>query len=256
MNRKGQGWLQLRIRSFIFGSTLPFRSLASILRHPELLFWSALPTLLTLAIYVTLYRVVTHFIEIHLTVSLAASLAEWGFDPTGWIAGLFRFLSRIVVLVAGAMTFSFAALVVSSIFNDFLAEAAEKYADPPLPKTSRPRLGQKIELIGIDIFKSIVAFGVIATAVAMAWIPIVNLFAGAAAVLMMTFGYTSYPQTRRGLGLIAGLGFLWRNLYACLGLGWILSLLFILPVIKIIAVPLAVVSGTLLVAQANTGSLR
>jgi CysZ protein len=157
----------------------------------------------------------------------------------------------VALLIAGAVTFSLVATIVASPFNDFLAEAAEPFAEPPLPAVVTRGWRHQLRLLRIDLLKSALAGLTTLLALLLAWVPGLNLLVFALAFLMVTFQFISYPQTRRGVTVRGGLAFLWRHAWACAGFGLVISALFSLPLIASLALPLAVVGGTLLVARAT-----
>ncbi len=115
---------------------------------------------------------------------------------------------------------------------------------PPQP------LFKKLRLLGLDMVKSVAATGAGLVALMLSWMPVVNFLALLMTFLLFCFQYISYPQTRRGLGVDEGFRFLWNHLYACLGFGAVISILFAIPIFSSFCLPLAVVGGTLLVARA------
>lgn len=179
-----------------------------------------------------------------------AYFQTWGWNPESWAAGLVLLFTKVLLFVIGGLTFSVVASIIASPFNDLLAEATEPWCVPRLPPVSETSWQDKLRLIGIDVTKSLAATVALILAVVTSWIPIVNAVSFAAAMLLMTFQFISYPQTRRGVRLRQGVAFLWRHLFACVGFGASLTFLFALPVISSVALPLAVVGGTLLVARA------
>lgn len=238
-----------RIQSFTYGLFLPFEALKLILSRPSLLAWSILPLSLTLVLY---YYVVGGLID-WAQGSLWGLLEGWGIDPQTWWAWIFLILTKIILLLVGALTFAFTSSIVASPFNDFLAERTERFATPALPPVKDASLRQQIRIIFIDLGKAIAAGIASLAALLLSWVPFLNLIAFVLMFLLITFQYTSYPQTRRGVKLGEGAGFLFRHLFACCGFGFSTSLLFAIPFVGSFALPLAVVGGTLLVARAPTG---
>jgi uncharacterized protein involved in cysteine biosynthesis len=241
-----------RAESFYFGLTLPFRAAKLIFSHPRLLFWSVLPTAITLTLYYYFIAAITS----HIAAFILAHVGD------NWLLVL---ISKVLVFVAAALTFSFAANLISTPFNDFLAESTERWAEPALPEPEIPSTGifagywrNKVRLIGIDAVKTFAAMIMGMIALLCSWIPVVNLAAVLITFLVFSFQFISYPQTRRGEKLSRALSFLGRHFFACLGFGAIGSLLFSIPIVSCLAIPLAVVSGTLLVARARekNGFLR
>ena len=236
-----------QVRSLIYGVTLPARAAALILSHPVLIAWSLLPIGVTLV----LYYLVIHSLSGLVRSWLAVHLATWHWNPNGFAAIVFSFFVHVLLLLVGAISFSFVAGIAASPFNDFLAESSEKWATPPLPPVQDRSILIKARLILIDAGKSIAATFAGLAALLLVWVPVVNAITFLLTFLLLTFQYISYPQTRRKQGLGDGIRFLWDHLFACIGFGAALSVLFTIPLISSLALPLAVVGGTLLVARAQ-----
>jgi CysZ protein len=181
--------------------------------------------------------------------SVSHLLQSWGW--TSWIITMIEWLSRIMVVLAGALTFTFASTLISSPFNDFLAEAAEPFGTPPLPPVPSQGLTYKIRLLWLDLVKTGASLVLSLAALVITWVPLLNIVGFVLVFLVMAFQYVSYPQTRRGLTLFQSLPFLRKNFFACVGFGAVVSILFSIPFLSVLALPVAVVSGTLLVAGAQ-----
>ncbi|MBI4924542.1 MAG: EI24 domain-containing protein [Bdellovibrio sp.] len=236
-----------RIRSFWFGCTLPISSARLILAKPQLIFWSVLPIVITLFLY---------FFLIQKAQDVAKNLLiyyflQMGLDPTGIILKAVLLMSRVFLWILSMFTFSFIASVASSPFNDILAECTEKWTMPSLKLVSKINFKEKLKLIGIDLLKTIATAIAVVVALSFSWLPVINIIVFVLAFLLLTFQYLSYPQTRRSEDLKHSLKFLWKHLYACLGFGVSFSVLFAIPLLSSLALPLAVVGGTLLYARAQ-----
>jgi uncharacterized protein involved in cysteine biosynthesis len=218
-----------------------------ILRTPSLASLSILPVGITL----TLYFVVISKAKLQVNLWLASALAAHGWNSSPWLLWVAHALASLGILVVGAVTFSFVSSIVASPFNDFLAERTERFVTPPLSPTSPLPWHQKLRLIWLDLSKTVAATTATLLALTLSWVPGLNIIALLLAFLLMSFQFTSYPQTRRGVTLRQGLSFLFQHAYACAGLGATLTLLFSIPLISSLSIPLAVVSGTLLVARAQ-----
>ena len=224
--------------SLWFGLTLPLRAAALILRHPRLLGASLLPWLLSVGLDAWLiHRVQTglgDWIHAHVPAGYA-----WAVTLILWVA----------LVIAGVVAFTFIAGIVALPFNDWLAEQTESRATPPLPPTARTSWSGKARLLSIDLFKTLCAlfFGMLG--LALTWVPGLNLVGIVLEFLVIAFQFLSYPQTRRGEGAWAGAQFVVRHFWACLGFGVSFAFLFALPLISSLALPLAVVGGTLLYAR-------
>lgn len=239
-----------RVRSFWFGILLPLKSLRLILSKPKLIFWSLVPIAITLVLY---SYIVSH-LQNQAQLIMGASLLKWDIDPHGWVGIALSVISRILLFILGAITFSYMATVVACPFNDFLAEETESYTSPPLLPLGKQNLRVRLQHLAIDLLKSFVATGASLVFFLVSWIPFVNLIALIATFLLIAFQFISYPQTRRGETLEHGLKFLWKHFFACSGFGFSISLLFSFPILASLALPLAVVGGTLLYARSLDSS--
>ncbi|ODS34051.1 MAG: Protein CysZ [Candidatus Scalindua rubra] len=181
---------------------------------------------------------------------LQECVARLGFGPASWIGWFFILFGKMILWMVAALTFIFASSIVASPFNDILAERSEKFTETPLPPVTNKSLKQHVQLIGIDLFKTMTALAAAVFAIVFFWVPVVNIFALILVFLLVTFQYISYPQTRRSIGLRQGAKFLWQHIYACTGFGAILSFLFAIPFFSSFVLPIAVVGGTLLAARA------
>lgn len=234
-----------RIRSFFFGLTLPAQAIKLILSKPKLLLLCIIPIVITLCLYGFVFSA---FQERAHTL-LYQYFYGWGLNPEGWLGTVILFFSKILLLLFGALTFSIVANIASCPFNDFLAEKTEAFALPSLPKVGYQSFSFRVKIQGLDLLKSVVATVSNLIAILLSWVPVVNVCALILSCLLITFQFTSYPQTRRGQGIRVSLLFIWRHLFACLGFGLSFLLLFAVPLLSCFFLPLAVVGGTLLVAR-------
>jgi CysZ protein len=233
------------VSGFLYGASMPLRALRIVLRSPALMGWAALPILITLGLYAFGFQAAQTWAQDMIRVQLV----HLGVNPEGWAASGILLLTSLILLLVGAVTFSVVATVLASPFNDFLAEAAEPRCDPPLPSAGNPTLGMRLRLIRIDLVKSGIALVGLLFSVLISWVPVVNLLGFALAFTLVTFQYVSYAQTRRGLASRDGFRFIGRNLFASIGFGAVFTALFAIPFVSCLALPLAVVGGTQLVAR-------
>jgi CysZ protein len=239
-----------RSRSLWYGVTLPYVALRLILATPVLMFWSLLPIVLTLILYVYFIGALQDWALLQVTEHFQA----WGWSREGWTVWVASLVTRLVLILVGAVTFTFTSTMVASPFNDVLAEKTESRATPPLAPVTGTGLAQQLRLIWIDLVKTIAATAAGVIAILFSWIPVVNVVAFVAVFLLVCFQYTSYPQTRRRERLGAGMHFLIRHAWSCAGFGAAITFLYAIPFVSSFALPLAVVGGTLLVARAGAGS--
>lgn len=236
-----------RARSFWFGLTLPIESARLIATRPKLLALSFIPLMLTLLIAVYVMGELRTLAQ-----SLIASwFLSWGVQDGTFVAYLMSGVQWVVIVILGAILFLLLSSFVASPFNDFLAEGTEPLATPPLVSPRGISFFKQVKLMFIDLVKTL------ATAVAtlitffVALIPFLNFIALGITFLLVAFQFLSYPQTRRGLKLRQSFDFLWNHFYASLGFGMSISFLFSIPFLSVLALPIAVVGGTLLYARAQ-----
>lgn len=237
-----------RTESLWYGLSLPLLAARLLLRRPTLLARALVPVILALALYFWIIRSGLRGVQ---GVILEA-FRTMGWNPEALWAWAILLASKLTLFLVAALTFSFATTLIAAPFNDWLAEASERFATPPLAASPAPGLSARMRLATLDLAKSVFATVATIAAVFLSWVPVLNALAFALAMLLIAFQYLSYPQTRRGIGLLRGLLFLARHPYSCVGFGFSISLLFALPGVQTLALPLAVVGGTLLFARAQS----
>ena len=230
----------------MYGLTLPWHAAKLIMRDKKLLFWSAFPIALTLVLYV--YGI--SWLKDEIQAWYRTVLFEFGLSPESIWFGIIDFFTHITLLIVSALTFAFASTLVASPFNDILAEQTEPHCSPALPSVEKTDKTKFIRLVILDQIKAICAAIAGLIALLFSLLPILNIIATAVFLLLITFQYVSYPQTRRGVELKEGIRFLWRHLYASVGFGATITFLFAIPGVSSFVLPLAVVGGTLLVGRA------
>jgi uncharacterized protein involved in cysteine biosynthesis len=226
------------LSSLVYGLTLPIRSAKLIVSHPNLIAWSMLPIGITTALY--------SWGIVRLNEWLSAILTT---HSGGFAASFLHAVTTLLLLLLAAITFSFVAAVAAAPFNDFLAEAAEEFATPPLQRVRNRSLLIRARLILIDTLRSVAAGAAGLAALLLSWVPALSILVFVLTFLLISFQYISYPQVRRGVGIEGGVRFLLRHFPACLGFGAATAALFAIPLVSCFCLPLAVVGGTLLVAH-------
>lgn len=236
-----------RVHSFGFGLSLPFRALRLIWKEKTLLALCMLPLFISAAVMIGLLSV----IKTALTAWVFQGIATLGWDPTGTVATILSILIWVAITLGGAFLFSALIAAIAAPFNDFIAEQTESRATPPLPPVPSTPFWKRLRFVWIDVLKTVAAVAASLTLLLLSWVPLLNFVLFVLNALLMTFQYTSYQQTRRGMGLSDGARFLFQHFYACFGFGSCLLLLYAIPIFSALTLPLAVVGGTLLVARAQ-----
>lgn len=242
--------LRDRLASLLYGIMLPLTALRLIARERKLLAWAVVPFLIAFAL--SLWGVAWAKAK---AVALGAHwLASRGYSSDSFLVHAAAYFLQIALFVLAAIAFSFVTGIVASPFNDFLAEAAEPFADPPLPPAPSA-MSAKLRALAIDVVKTATVTALQLVLIGMGifsfWIPGLNLVPFAAAFWLIAFQFLSYPQTRRGEGLRSSVRFLSRHAFSTFGFGAALGLLFAIPYVASFTLPLAVVGGTLLYARSR-----
>ena len=230
---------------FFWGFTSPWRAAILLVRHPKLWFWALIPPVIAVMLYATGFAWVDRSIQ----QGLGLWLAGFGLSQNPWIGEIILWSARITVLIVGAFTFGTITAIVASPCNDFLAEAAEAWVEPPLTPVPRAGWSHQIRWLLKDLGKNIFAGIATAATFLTSFIPFLNLLSAVIAVLLVTFNFLTYPQTRRGESLGDGLRLIFRNPALCLGFGLIHTLLFAIPGVSVLSLPLAVIGGVALYSR-------
>lgn len=226
-----------------YAATLPIRSAWLIARKPRVLVWAAFPAALTLVLY---YFVLGGILDF-LILTVQGWLVAWGASAAGWLASITLFTIKVAIFLVAALTFSYLATLFASPLNDFLAETVERYtALAPTPPTG---WREKLRLFRIDATKTVASLVLSIFLLLCSWIPVIGIAATALLAMLTAFQYLSYPQTRRGISLLEGLKFVAAHPLPSVAFGFVTVFLFAIPFFAWIALPLAVVGGTLLYAR-------
>ena len=234
---------------FLAGATYPVRALSYILGHPRAWPFCVLPLLINIAVVAGVWVWTGHL------------AGEWMADHLvreGWWGTLLRWLAVAAVfllrLLAVLLSFVIVGNMASSPFNDFLSEHVDKavsgWRDPePFGVARMVRTFVRTPVLE---FRRLAVYGLIMVPLLLAsFMPLLTLFAAAAQFLVSAHffaldGY-SYPLERRGVWTLREkYGRVRRHRAASLGFGLAMSVLFLVPVVNFLFIPLSVVGGTLL----------
>lgn len=230
----------------LYGLSLPFLSAKLIASDRRVLGLALLPFLLGIGLSAWLGTA----IHDQMTAQATALLGRFGFEASGLLGTILSWVAGILSFFGMALLLPFVNALAAVPVNDFLAEATETRADPPLPAAPSPNMGQRLALIWMDLAKTAIALVITIPLLLLSFIPGLALVCFPVMWLMFAFQTLSYPQTRRAEGVGAAFGFVKTYLGACLGFGLVHGALGILPFVSAVVPPLAVVGGTLLYARA------
>lgn len=229
--------------NFIRGLSTPYQALKLIAERPRLLTLSLAPILSAILIFI---------ISIYLLLT-----GLWSFVHSALLSavssysGLIFILSAILALSAVAFfsvsLLTFLMSLLSSPFNDILAEQTEKTLG--IEEVAHWSAGRFFRVFWMDLRKSILTlFSSIVFSLGML-IPVANVIFFLGMALLHTFTFITYPQSRREQGLLQSLRWIRRNFFLSLGFGITTLILFSIPIVNFFALPLSVVGGTILFCQ-------
>jgi len=239
----------LAVSSFIVGALAPFAAAKTLLFRPKL--W--IPTIIP---WVIAGGLAMGLMSLALSISLAAgawllgALATGlGISATGWIATVVGWTLTALAWIVGALLLTWLASLLALPFADWLAELTEPCCEPPLqPATALSGWFSRAHArrLKLDLFKTLAGLLMTAAGLLLSAVPLLGVIGVGVLALGLAFQFLSYPQTRREMGLVASMGYLLRELPACLGFGLVLLAGFAIPFFSAFLFPLAVIGGTLL----------
>lgn len=233
------------LAEFAFGLSLPFRSIRLLLTRPSL--W--IPCLIPWAIAGAL---TWHLIQQAVSWSnlgLAWLAGRLGLAASDWLIEAMQWVFTGAAWIAAALLLTWASALAALPFADWLAELCEKHVTPPIdPAAALAGWFSRAHWrrLKIDLFKSVAGMAAGLLGLVVSSIPLIGLLGSLLLALGITFQFVSYPQTRREVGTLAALVWLFRHLPACLGFGLIHLVGFSIPFFSAFLFPLAVIGGTLL----------
>lgn len=247
----GKNLIASRSKLFLFGLTLPLRSLGLLLKNPRLMVFSAIPFLISLTLSIWIVSALQGWVVGHLQAFILGfswTHSEWA---QTWVLLPLQFLVKIGLWLLGAVFFSGVGGLICVPFNDFLAEAVEPRVSPALSRAESASFFSRryLRIITLDLAKTLFSMGMGLTALLLSWVPVINVIAITFSFLLLCFQFTSYSQTRREWGVLQGVQFLFQNFWMCLGLGMACSVMFAIPLVSALGIPLAVISGTWITAR-------
>jgi CysZ protein len=224
----------------IQGAITPVRAVGVIVSSPKLIVLSAIPILITIVVLsLVFYALMTG------VWSLASSTFTGFFaDYQTGMGVVLVALTAVVFLYFSIQSLTLITSLCASPFNDLLAEQTERVQG--IQNVPGFTLQRFAKVFWIDLKKSLVSAMASIVLSLFLLIPVVGVAAIPGIALITAFTFVTYPQSRRELGVRDSLGWVKKNWGLALGFGLVMSLLFAIPVLNLFALPVAVVSGTLL----------
>ncbi len=234
-----------RFDLLIAGALTPLRAFRLILNHPGLWRLSIAPILLAIFLFAGLIGLAMALLWNFAHAAFLSALADY----SGIVFGILAILAVVgFTLIAGSFLTFFISLLASPL-NDLLAEKTEVTLE--VKGVPGWNTGRFIRIFWIDFRKTVITFIAWITFSLGLMIPVANILFFAGMALLNTFTYITYPQSRREQGLTRSFQWIIEHPWNSLGFGLTTSLLFSIPVINLIALPVSVVGGTMLFIEAE-----
>lgn len=241
-------------RRFGQGVVLPARAAKFLLTNPSLWLWAVLPAIVNIALFGLVATAL---------IFNATSLLEWLWaqpDIAAWYDWLLRTVWYLVfaVFVAGSLVVSYYLVLlvggaVASPFNDKLSEETERILDPSIAdaRADEPLAAGLARSALASLAHLVVYLVGLAVLLPLHLIPGIGsmLFTATAACWSAAFlaiEYTEDTLDRRGFELTDKFRSLRRDFGLAAGFGAGTSLLMVVPVLNLLAMPVAVVAGAVL----------
>ena len=231
--------LDSKFKDFVFGLTTPFRALSHCVRRPKLFALSVLPLTLTLiAVGFAFYGILNGAWHV---------IHDFVFS---WAGNYSMIASQFALFILGTVLLYFAFQVMglfiallSSPFNDLLAEATEKTLGAPAIEVHFLDL---LRVFFLDLRKTVIALLGLLFFSLFSLIPGLGALSFLGFALIETFTFVTYPQSRRGHGIYQSLVWMKNNWAVSFGFGFATLILFGIPVVNLFALPISVIGGTMI----------
>jgi CysZ protein len=230
--------LASKSKEFVSGFTSPLRVLGLLLEHPGLLGLFILPMVITLIVVST----VIYGVLIGLWNALQGLFQSLLGTTSAFGSGILSALAGALLIYFSALSLGILIQLMSSPFNDILAEKTEVACGESPPKTTLKRL---VFVFLIDLRKTGFTLSFTLILFLIGLIPGIGLISIPGLAMIQAFTFLSYPLSRREIGLGGSLHWIRKNFFRSLGFGLITLALFSIPVINLFALPISVIAGTL-----------
>lgn len=221
------------------------RALKLIITQPKLLFLSAFPILISAA---ALFWLGKH-VSVLLGAWVAARMGQVNFGFS-WINQFAILLSQGVVWLLVGLSMSWLSMIVASPFNELLSESTERILG--IPSNEVPKFWQSIKL---DLYKSFFVLCLQSMlwmiTIPFFWVPGLPILTTCLGFILVCYPFVSYPQTRRGRGIFTSVKPLFKHPFTSVVLGMVFTVGFSIPILSMLILPWAVVSGTVFWLEAS-----
>jgi CysZ protein len=229
------------------GASYLFRGLGTLLSGRGLMRWALLPIVLNLFLFV-LATALAVWAAAHYTGSAAGD--SWWSTPLSVLAALGVLA---LLLVVGFFTFGVLAALLAAPFNEILSQSTERLLTGRSGEAGQAALLAELcramvgagKLLGIELAAILLCLPVMI-------VPVVGTVLGpvlftAQGSFFLALSFMDYSLDRRRLGARQKLAFCRRHLAEVIGFGLLIYAAMLLPLVNILAIPVAAVGGTRLV---------
>lgn len=239
------------------GLVMPFRGLCRLAKTPSLRRLAFVPAIINLGLFIGLLFFLVEYLHV---------AVQWLWDKPGievwyqvFALGLWYLLYGLSIAAAVVASYFVSIIiggVLASPFHDLLSSRVESLADANLDNTGEDAKSLWGLLKGM--INPIVVLGLYGLTIALILpinlVPAIGSFLATAAMFgvsafFISFEYMDATLDRHGMGLRQKLNVIYENWLICLSFGMGLSMMFWVPVLNILVMPVAVVGGTLLAIQ-------
>ncbi len=225
-----------------------------MLLRPELRYYILIPVALNCVLFIALTTIFVHYYDALTNWDdnhLPAWLAWLGFIETAlkWIAW---FLISSILVIAYGYAFNIITNIIAAPFYGMLAQRTEELLtgkrppDEPLAKMVVRTIARELQKLIYFVFRGIFILLLI---ILVGTIPIINILAPAIGLLWsawsMTLQYSDYAADNNQVDFRRLRKKLRKRIYSSVGFGGTVMGVSMIPVVNIIAMPVAVIGGTM-----------
>lgn len=244
----------LDLSAFVYGLTQPLRGLRFLAVNRGLKRYAILPLILNMILYALAIGVFFYFLW-HWEIGIAAwdfwgPIGRWLASAVNWMGWMLKLVVFMLALAAAFFTFTGVGMLIASPLNDILSEktetvffGSEKAVDLPLRftmKASVLSIGDSFRNLLRQLFYTVLALPFLLVPL-VGFLPLFLLnayFAG--------FGFVDTALARNFLRPPHKKLLTQKRFWEILGFGVAMQVVFSIPGLGIILMPVGVVSGTLL----------
>ena len=235
------------------GGAYVFRGIRTFLAMPQLRLIGMLPVLLAGALVLALLAVLVASLD-QLAAALTPFAASWSPDVRMAVRASVGLTILLAYLLVAMLLFAAITNIIGQPFYERISDRVEARLGSPPPGVDAPwwRTAPRATVESLVLLALVLLAG--APLFLLGFIPVVGQTAVPVAGALVSGFFLALellaiPLQRRGMHLRERLGFVWRHRSVTVGFGVTAFLLFLVPLMSLIAMPGAIVGGTLLVRR-------